>query len=194
MTELTFKQRFFAAQGEIKNIDKDAKNPHYNSQYTQLPSVIEIYLPVLQANDLIYRTEVVNAGSELVTYIEDVHSEAEYHTTFPLLEKSNMQKLGSSLTYAQRYSLLSIMGKAAGIDDDGNEATIKSEEETKPILDKEGKRRCTKAEADSIIEAMKTSQNKEVVDWINRVKILDSVQLPSFWETRLVATLKDVKK
>jgi hypothetical protein len=38
-----------------------------------------------------------------------------------------MQKMGSAITYAQRYGLLSIMGLASGIDDDGNEASIKSD-------------------------------------------------------------------
>jgi len=54
-----------------------------------------------------------------------VYSEQLYKTEFDLLNIIDMQKLGSAITYAQRYGLLSIMGLASGIDDDGNEASEK---------------------------------------------------------------------
>ena len=121
--ELTFKERFLLAQSSVKSIDKDAKNPHFKSAYTTLPHALEQILPHLQANKLIYRTELIN--NKLVTIIEDVYSEQLYKTEFELIGTLDMQKLGSAITYAQRYGLLSIMGLASGIDDDGNDASEK---------------------------------------------------------------------
>ena len=121
--ELTFKERFLLAQSSVKSIDKDGKNPHFKSAYTTLPHALEQILPHLQANKLIYRTELTN--NKLVTIIEDVYSEQLYKTEFELIGTLDMQKLGSAITYAQRYGLLSIMGLASGIDDDGNDASEK---------------------------------------------------------------------
>lgn len=121
--ELTFKERFLLAQSSVKSIDKDGKNPHFKSAYTTLPHALEQILPHLQANKLIYRTELTN--NKLITIIEDVYSEQFYKTEFDLLNIVDMQKLGSAITYAQRYGLLSIMGLASGIDDDGNDASEK---------------------------------------------------------------------
>ena len=131
--ELTFKERFLLAQSSVKSIDKDAKNPHFRSAYTTLPHALEQILPHLQANKLIYRTELSN--NKLVTIIEDVYSEQLYKTEFDLLNIVDMQKLGSAITYAQRYGLLSIMGLASGLDDDGNEASEKRN--TEPVVKKE---------------------------------------------------------
>jgi hypothetical protein len=121
--ELTFRERFLLAQSSVKSIDKDGKNPHFKSAYTTLPHALEQILPHLQANKLIYRTELNN--NKLTTIIEDVYSEQLYKTEFDLLNIVDMQKLGSAITYAQRYGLLSIMGLASGIDDDGNDASEK---------------------------------------------------------------------
>ena len=131
--ELTFKERFLLAQSSVKSIDKDGKNPHFKSAYTTLPHALEQILPHLQANKLIYRTELNN--NKLVTIIEDVYSEQLYKTEFDLLNIVDMQKLGSAITYAQRYGLLSIMGLASGLDDDGNEASEKRN--TEPEVKKE---------------------------------------------------------
>jgi len=125
MKELTFKERFLLAQSNIKKIEKDGKNPHFKSTYTTLPHALEQILPQLQDNKLIYRTELQD--DKLITIIEDVLSDACFKTEIKLINTTDMQKMGSAITYAQRYGLLSIMGLASGIDDDGNEASIKSD-------------------------------------------------------------------
>ena len=125
MKELTFKERFLIAQSNIKKIEKDGKNPHFKSNYTTLPHALEQILPQLQDNKLIYRTELQE--DKLITIIEDVLSDACFKTEIKLINTTDMQKMGSAITYAQRYGLLSIMGLASGIDDDGNEASIKSD-------------------------------------------------------------------
>jgi hypothetical protein len=125
MKELTFKERFLIAQSNIKKIEKDGKNPHFKSTYTTLPHALEQILPQLQDNKLIYRTELQD--DKLITIIEDVLSDACFKTEIKLINTTDMQKMGSAITYAQRYGLLSIMGLASGIDDDGNEASIKSD-------------------------------------------------------------------
>jgi hypothetical protein len=123
----TFKERFLIAQSNIKKIEKDgkAKAGSFNYNYTTLPHALEQILPQLQENKLIYRTELQD--NKLITIIEDALSDSCFKTEIILLNAVDMQKMGSAITYAQRYGLLSIMGLASGIDDDGNEASVKTD-------------------------------------------------------------------
>ncbi len=193
MTDLSFKQRFINAQQDIKKIDKDAINPHFKSKYTSLPSILEQFRPVFLEHELFYRTKI--DGNKLITYVEDQHSTEHYSTEMPLLEVATMQKLGSSITYAQRYSLLLVMGVAAGMDDDGNDASTKDDPKpSQPKVEADPKQRaCTTAEANTIRALMQATEQKDVVVWINNAKILTSIQALDFWE-RLIAKLKEPLK
>jgi len=182
MTEqLPFKKRFLLAQSEIKSIEKDAKNPHFKSAYTSLPAALEAILPALQKYDLIYRTKIIkleNGGLELMTCIEDVHSETMYETSMPLLDMKDMQKIGSSITYAQRYSILSVMGLCAGIDDDGNI-------DSGVIDEKQNKQNKQEVKKPIDLKVLKDKQ-KELEEAFNAV----SHKLPEEWQSRVNAVLQ----
>lgn len=188
MTEqLPFKKRFLLAQSEIKSIAKDAENSFFKkagtskpAMYTSLPSALEAILPPLQKYDLLYHTEIVKSetGSlELITYIEDVHSDTFKKTVMPLLDIKDMQKIGSSITYAQRYSILSIMGLCAGIDDDGNIASgVVDDKQNKQEVKQEVKKpidlKVLKDKQNELKEILKSVENKLPLEWKDRINNL----------------------
>ena len=117
------------AQGEIEGASKDSENPFFSSKYADLAAVWSAVREPFAKNGLSVHQGVRREFDEseqavhtLVTRI--MHSSGEWIEDggVPLLmDKSNMQGLGSATTYARRYGLMA----AAGIcpeDDDGNAA------------------------------------------------------------------------
>lgn len=110
------------AQEEIKHAKNDATNPHYNSKYASLESVLDACKPIWTKHGLAVTQGCSPDGKLLITSIHHGDSGQTYHEAIPLvLEKQNMQGVGSAFTYARRYGLEAIFG-IGEIDDDGNGA------------------------------------------------------------------------
>jgi hypothetical protein len=111
------------AQADMGKALKSAKNPHFGSKYADLSSVMDACLPALNANGIAViqpmRTE--GDGRSVVTIFLHESGE-ELECSIPLIVgKNDMQGLGSAITYARRYGLMSLAGIAPE-DDDGNDA------------------------------------------------------------------------
>jgi hypothetical protein len=109
----------FEIQKEIENIKKDAKNPYYNSTYATLEAVLEITKPLLNKHNILLTQKC--EGNKLTTCLIHFHSGEEISSTLDLINIPDMQKLGSAVTYARRYTLQSILAIGSE-DDDANEA------------------------------------------------------------------------
>lgn len=110
------------AQLSISAALKDSNNPFFKSKYADLTSVWSACRKELSENGL--SVSQVLDGMNLVTTL--MHSSGQWvRGSCPLiLVKQDMQSLGSSVTYARRYSLAAICGVVQD-DDDGNLATGK---------------------------------------------------------------------
>jgi len=112
-----------AAQTEMGKALKQSDNPHFRSKYADLGNVIEACLPALNKNGIaVFQTLSENEfGRSMVTRL--IHESGEYlEVPVPLIVgKQDMQGLGSAITYARRYGLMSAAGIAPE-DDDGNAA------------------------------------------------------------------------
>ena len=107
------------AQKKIKHAQKDAKNPHFKNHYATLESVIDATKDSLLENEIVV-SQVVTKENVLVTTL--LHSSGEQMTSeMNLLNATNMQQMGSALTYARRYSLAALLN-IAQTDDDGNDS------------------------------------------------------------------------
>lgn len=98
---------------------------------------MEQVLPLLNKNGLVLlqwptalerRTSVdeIQLGTTpaLRTKLIHVASGESMEDTMPIvLDKDNSQGLGSALTYARRYALMSVLGLVADVDDDANAAS-----------------------------------------------------------------------
>lgn len=118
------------AQGEFTAIPKGETNPFFKSKYAGLPDVVRVAAPVLARNGLSVSQFITTdeLGLEVLrTYL--LHSSGQYiwHDMKLHLGKLDSQGQGSAVTYARRYSYMSVLGLVADEDDDGNRASHKGE-------------------------------------------------------------------
>ena len=117
-------------QGQCPQITKGktARAGSYSYNYADLGDILHTVRPALAANGLALIQTLGNAddGRPTVTSIllhESGHSE---RSTFAFAAGADMQKLGSAVTYARRYSACAILGVVAEDDDDGAYASQSS--------------------------------------------------------------------
>lgn len=114
-----------AAQAAMGRAAKSANNPHFKSKYADLSSVMDACMPALTANGIAVTQPVKREDGEIVLYTILHHADSDQTLDdggLPLIvNKRDMQGLGSALTYARRYGLMAMAGISAD-DDDGNAA------------------------------------------------------------------------
>ena len=106
---------------EINSLQKDKDNPYFKSKYVDLNQILDEV-----------KQKVSEAGFSMPQTVKDgqLHTELIWVETgdiflscdLPLVGATDMQKLGSAITYARRYSLLPMLQLQCE-DDDGNEAS-----------------------------------------------------------------------
>lgn len=113
---------------------KDSTNPHFKSKYADLSSVDAAVRPALSENGLFYGqvTHEHDGGVCVETIIfHESGEQLSFGKLFVPASKSDAQGYGSALTYARRYSLMTAFGVCPE-DDDGNAASARPLQETKP--------------------------------------------------------------
>lgn len=125
------------AQGMIKNAVKDSTNPHYKSKYADLESVWDAIRDALQKNNLaVLQLTDIDASGAPVLLTRVIHTSGEHiEGRYPLVCKdmTDAQKLGSSTSYARRYSLSAMLGVIQS-DDDGNAASAPAAKPAAPVV------------------------------------------------------------
>lgn len=111
-----------AAQAEFEAVDKSAANPFFRSAYAPLPDVVMAATPILVSHGLSV-SQLIGSdekGDTLTAML--LHKSGQYIGSTMQLRpvKSDPQAQGSAVTYARRYSYMSILGLVADEDDDGN--------------------------------------------------------------------------
>lgn len=143
----TIYKALLVARAEFGPVIKDKKNPHFKSMYATLESVIDAVSESLHKNGLvlIQSPDCGPDGAVLVTTLVEVTSGTSISCRYPLspVKPNDPQALASALTYARRYSALSLLGIAPE-DDDGNAAAEKPApprvEQPRPISDEQRER------------------------------------------------------
>lgn len=113
------------AQRKMGAATKDAANPFFKSKYADLGSVMEVVKgPLNEEGISILQPVSSREGSH---YVETIllHESGELIASEALrleLDKTDMQKLGSAITYARRYTLQSLLSIPA--EDDDAEGTM----------------------------------------------------------------------
>lgn len=115
------------AQGQIDDATKTGVNPHFRSKYADLAAVRSVIREPLAVNDIsiIQAPRTLDGEVEVETML--LHKSGEYisETLRLPVGKWDAHGIGSGISYARRYGLLSILALAAA-DDDGNEAVEKA--------------------------------------------------------------------
>lgn len=111
------------AQGMIDDATKTGMNPAFRSKYADLAAVRAVIREPLAVNDLaiVQAPRTVEGSVEVETML--IHKSGEFlsETLRMPVNKWDAQGIGSGITYARRYGLMSILSIASE-DDDGNAA------------------------------------------------------------------------
>lgn len=124
------------AQGEIEDASKTGLNPAFRSKYADMAAVRAVIREPLAKNNLAV-TQFPSTNSEEVTVQTMlVHTSGQYMScslTMPCV-KWDAHGIGSAITYARRYGLMSILCIASD-DDDGNAAVEAPKRPAAPVVD-----------------------------------------------------------
>ncbi len=125
--------------GEVRNVEKNAQNPHLKNRYADLEATLAVVKPALAANKLallIVPGAASATGITLTTML--VHESGQswvWQTDMPAKAAKaggiGPQEAGGAISYARRYITQAIAGMAA-VDDDGESASGAAEVESIP--------------------------------------------------------------
>lgn len=132
------------AQADLKHSEKDAKNSHFQNDYSTLESVIDATRQTLAKQGIVVLQPIMTLpdGKTAVLYTMLAHTSGQYICSMtPIINtKGDAQGFGSATTYARRYSLSAIMN-ISQTDDDGIAASGRPEPRSVPS--KKGKSKDT---------------------------------------------------
>lgn len=116
------------AQGAMKNATLNKVNPHFKSKYADLAGIRDAVMPALTANGIaVVQTltgGVADGHVSNVVVTRLMHASGQWiESAIAIPPTPDMQKMGSAITYARRYSLSAICGIAADEDDDADAAS-----------------------------------------------------------------------
>lgn len=129
MTKNNVIELLIKARSEIQPPKKEGTNPHFRSRYVTLEGCIEAVTQPLANNGLFLSQQV--GSNELGSFVETKIYHKDYsgwfiESTVPLvLAKNDMQGLGSAITYARRYGIMSLLNLPSE-DDDANQSTAQT--------------------------------------------------------------------
>jgi len=125
-------QKLSEFQSRVGKLSKDQTNPFYKRNYTDINAVLDAIRDPLKEVGLVVTQNptIIDNEKGLETYLVNLNDmvDGKYETirsfTPFILAKQDMQGLGSAITYARRYALVSMLGLEQE-DDDGNKSIKK---------------------------------------------------------------------
>ena len=118
------------AQTQISFAVKDKTNPHFKSKYATLESVIDAIKEPLNKNGIVIYHKTTIDGSLVTTLIHSESGEFIESVSPLIMNRQDMQQLGSAQSYAKRYNLTALTNLPTE-DDDGNAASHNSQTQVK---------------------------------------------------------------
>jgi hypothetical protein len=106
---------------------KSSSNPFFKSKYADLNAHLDVVEPLLASNGLLLTQPVDNTenGNVVESTIYHVASGQYITSSMKLVGEADMQKIGSGVTYARRYTLGALLGMKSD-DDDANAVSGKA--------------------------------------------------------------------
>lgn len=124
----SYKELFSAlvkAQSEMQIAELSKENPYFKSKYADFTELVRATRPCLTKYGLSVIQPIITIGETTFLRTMLCHSSGEYISSEVKINpaKSDVQSLGSYITYVRRYAYVSIVGACTGDDDDGEKAT-----------------------------------------------------------------------
>lgn len=128
---MEYKQLFEAfakAQAEMPVVKENNENPFYKSKYADYTDIVKSTRPHLIKHGLSILQPIVTINDKMLLRTMLCHVSGEYIVSEVEINppKTDVQSIGSYITYMRRYSYVSMIGACVGDDDDGNKAVAAS--------------------------------------------------------------------
>jgi ERF superfamily len=163
------------AQGEFPTIPKDqtADAGSYTYAYADLAAIIHLVRPVLAKHGLALIQRLENPNGQPAIRTELLHADgASLAASFPIGDiPQNVQQLGSKITYLRRYTIVAMLGIAAGEDDDGRQAAAPAKDTTATAGAEPSPFQPPDLKTD-VVEDLSSAQRKKI--FAIRTKLLDA--------------------
>jgi len=128
-------------QGTLDNAKKESDNPYFKSKYADLAQCLSVAKKPMADNGLSISQHCTFDGNfvQCVTILGHSSGQMMVSTLNVPVAKKDAQGIGSSITYARRYALSSIIGLTQK-DDDGEGSVGHTEEDVKTKWEKTAKK------------------------------------------------------
>lgn len=115
------------AQSEMKLAGLDAQNPYFKSRYADFASIVRASRPALSKYGLAVTQQlIIEDDGQMILLTRLLHSSGQMLESKMRIvpSKNDLQTLGSTITYAKRYSYSAIVGVVASDEDDDGEIAM----------------------------------------------------------------------
>jgi hypothetical protein len=115
------------AQSEIEVACKSSENPYFKSKYADLEEIVTVSRPALTKNGLAVLQQILpNDDGQNILYTILTHSSGQYiESAMKVIpQKTDVQSLGSYITYLRRYCYSSLIGVVVSNEDDDGEIAV----------------------------------------------------------------------
>lgn len=158
---------FAKFRAQVKQPQKTANNPYFNSKYVTLEGVMQSIDAALPGTGLAYCQLVENCENVVSVSTLITHSSGEWMLVGPLTltpTKRDPQGQGSAITYAKRYQLSAAFGISSDIDDDGNAGTFGSNQQGRTSKQSADSMDNRQAQTQQVRQRRQTPQQKALHD------------------------------
>ena len=184
--KITLAQAMLDFRVNVDSVTKDSTNPFFNSGYTSYNAVRETINPTLDMLGIVViQAPMILEGIDVLnTKVYMAHNPSDFicSNIRLLMPKNDMQQLGGAITYAKRYSLVSLFGLAEE-DDDGNKA---SEHPSIPTWENANQRNDIIADVQLFVDNDTDEDMQEALDLLakskkHKDKAIESKRASSLW-------------
>ena len=184
--KITLAQAMLDFRVNVDSVTKDSTNSFFNSGYTSYNAVRETINPTLDMLGIVViQAPMILEGIDVLnTKVYMAHNPSDFicSNIRLLMPKGDMQQLGSAISYAKRYSLVSLFGLAME-DDDGNKA---SEHPSIPTWENANQRNDIIADVQLFVDNDTDEDMQEALDLLakskkHKDKAIESKRASSLW-------------
>lgn len=118
----TLDDALYAIRAEVGPLLRDSENPHFKSNFTSLPALVEKADPIAWKHGVLIRHQL--NGDVLTHQTWFNHECVEVYNVDLPNPAGTAQGLGSAITYMRRYDTVTTLGLVSELDDDGAAASV----------------------------------------------------------------------
>lgn len=182
------------AQLEMEVAKTDSINPYFKSRYADLASVVKASRPFLAKNSLcIIQRAITKDEGDIFLYTRLCHSSGQWIESNMQVKppKSDIQTMGSYLTYLRRYMYAALVGVVSSDEDDDGENAMHDPREKKQ--EKLAVAKISRAQLEVLSSEL--SDHEEILESLLKgFNIQKMADLPSKHYTKCVERIREIKR